>query len=395
MFKTVIIWSILTIIAIHCEKARATNTTTYQVSLIQGNQCPFLFYFNNITKQCECLSSLFDSFRNNVVKCANGRALLDYHYCMTYKKDTSTISLSFCPYFELSDHIISEPGYIDLPDNISELNDYMCGPIFSASYGIWTLDFFRYAIPPFCISPNLEIIHVLYLQSVSTIFPLILIATTWICIKLHSRDYKIVAWLWQLLNRVLIFKHINVKWNSSRMVVDVFATFFLLSFSKVTLILLLPLYPYRIYNLNNVDLSSSVTYTSLMDRVNFVSKEHLPFAIISIAIFLFTVFPLVLLIALYPIQSFRSLLFKCLPKRSIGPLNILVEKFYSCYRDGLDGGRDMRSLASLYFFLVLFIYTILPINGLGYFLVATLFGGCSLFIASIQPYKKKIHVITH
>ena len=483
MFKTVIIWSILTIIAIHCEKARATDATTYQVSLIQGNQCPFLFYFNNITKQCKCLSSLFDSYRNNVVKCANGRVLLDDNYCMTYKKDTSTISLSFCPYFELSDHIISEPGYIDLPDNISELNDYMCGPmnrrgivcsecidgygpsvtspnyrcsdctnawygvplylllelvpvtvfylivlifqlnttsapmpsfvfcsniiriivnyfiqhpsqaveaIFSASYGIWTLDFFRYAIPPFCISPNLEIIHVLYLQSVSTIFPLILIATTWICIKLHSRDYKIVVWLWQLLNRVLIFKHINVKWNSSRTVVDAFATFFLLLFSKVTLILLLPLYPYRIYNLNNVDLSSSVTYTSLTDpRVNFVSKEHLPFAIISIAIFLFTVLPLVVLLALYPIQSFRSLLFKCLPKRSIGPLNILVEKFYSCYRDGLDGGRDMRSLASLYFFLVLFAYTILPINGLGYFLVATLFGGCSLFITSIQPYKKK------
>ena len=476
MFKTVIIWSVLTIITIHCEEPTAT---TYQVSLIQEKQCPFLFNYNNETKQCECLSSMFDTFET-VVKCANGRALLSYVNCMTYKEETNILSLSSCSYFMLGDHIISEPGFIDLPDNISELNDYMCGsmnrkgivcskcidgygpsvtspkfkcsdctnawygvplylllelvpvtvfyliilifqlnitsapmPIFilysnaiilfihfigenqsyttvlAIFYGIWSLDFFRYAIPPFCVSPNLEIIYVIYLQSVSTIFPLILIAITWICIKLHSRDYKIVIWPWQKLNR-LIFKHINVKWNSSRTIVDAFATFFLLSFSKVTLILFLPLSPLRIYNLNNINLSSSVTIHSSRDpSVDFISKEHLPFAAVSIVIFLFTVLPIVVLLALYPIQAFRSLLFKCLPKRSIGPLNMFVEKFYSCYRDGLDGGRDMRSLASLYFFVVVILYILFSIINNGLFLTAIFLTGCSLFIAIIQPYKKK------
>ena len=476
MFKTVITWSVLTIIAIHCEEPTATNATTYQVSLIQERQCPFLFHYNNTTKQCECLSSLFRSF-GNMVKCANGRALLAYNYCITYKEEASTISLSSCIYFVFNGHITSEPGFIDLPDNISELNDYMCGPMnrkgiicsecidgygpsvtspnFKCSdctnawygvplylllqlvpvtvfylivlifklnitsapmpsfifysnaiilsihfngenqsyksvvaifYGIWSLDFFRYAIPPFCVSPNLKII---YLQSVSTIFPLILIAMTWICIKLHSRDYKIVIWPWQKLNR-LIFKHINVKWNSNRTIVDAFATFFLLSFSKVTLILFVPLYPLRINNLNNINLSSSVTIHSLTDpSVDFISKEHLPFAAVSIVIFLFTVLPIVVLLALYPIQAFRSLLFKCLPKQSIGPLNMFVEKFYSCYRDGLDGGRDMRSLASLYFFVVVIWYILFSIINNGLFLTAIFLTGCSLFIAIIQPYKKK------
>ena len=485
MFKTIIIWSVLTIIAIHCEEPTATNATTCQVSMIQEKQCPFLFYYNNITKQCECLNSLFDTF-DTVVKCANGRALLRNKYCMTYEEEASTISLSLCTYFVFNGHITSEPGFIDLPDNISELNDYMCGsmnrkgivcsecidgygpsatsPNFRCSdctnawygmplylllelvpvtifylivlifqlnitsapmlsfvfysnivvfvinnvnalqnlsqnqsfstivaifYGIWTLDFFRYSVPPFCISPNLKITHVLLLQSISTIFLLILIAITWIFIELHSRDYKIIVWPWQLLNRVF-FTHINVKWNSSRTVVDAFATSFLLSFSKVTLMLLFPLYPLRINNLNNVELSFSVTIHSLTDpTVVFVSKEHLPFAVISIAIFLFTVIPLVVLISFYPIRSFRSLLFKCLPKQSIGPLNMFVEKFHSCYRDGLDGGRDMRSLASLYFFGVLLSYILLSITRSAYFVMATLFGGCSLFIANIQPYKKK------
>lgn len=93
------------------------------------------------------------------------------------------------------------------------------------------------------------------------------------------------------------------------------------------------------------------------------SYEHLPFATISITLFLFTVLPPVLLLVLYPFQMFRSLLFKCLPKRLRGPLNIFVEKFYSCYRDGLDGGRDMRSLAGLYFFVLLLGYILFSING--------------------------------
>ena len=32
-------------------------------------------------------------------------------------------------------------------------------------------------------------------------------------------------------------------------------------------------------------------------------------------------------------------------------LTAFTEKFYGCYRDGLDGGRDMRSFASFYFLL--------------------------------------------
>ena len=34
-------------------------------------------------------------------------------------------------------------------------------------YGFWNLDFFRYLIPPFCVSQDLKNIHVLALQYVS------------------------------------------------------------------------------------------------------------------------------------------------------------------------------------------------------------------------------------
>ena len=48
---------------------------------------------------------------------------------MTYDEETNTVSASFCTYFALDGHNISEPGFISLPENVSELNDYMCGPM--------------------------------------------------------------------------------------------------------------------------------------------------------------------------------------------------------------------------------------------------------------------------
>ena len=49
---------------------------------------------------------------------------------MTYERKKGFFATK-CPYFQLEGHELSdtEPGYIKLPDNISELNDYMCGPM--------------------------------------------------------------------------------------------------------------------------------------------------------------------------------------------------------------------------------------------------------------------------
>jgi hypothetical protein len=157
-------------------------------------------------------------------------------------------------------------------------------------------------------------------------------------------------------------------------------------------VLLFPLYPLRTHNVSIINPSPTVIIKSYTDAsVDFVSKEHLPFSTISITLFLFTILPPVLLLALYPFQRFRSALFKCLPKRSKGPLNIFVEKFYSCYRDGLDGGRDMRSLSALYFFVLLISYVLILItfNGTTFFALTSLFVGCCLFIANVQPYKNR------
>ena len=221
-------------------------------------------------------------------------------------------------------------------------------------YGFWNLDFFRYVLPPFCVSPKLQRIHVVTLYYISTFYPLCLIGITWFSIKLYTCDIKLITWLWKKLKQSLSnFNSIKFKGNYS--LIDVFATFFLLSYAKL-IFTTFSISAYGItYNLNNSTLVSTF-HVETDPSIAFFSKEHLPFIIISIAIFLVAVNPLTLLLALYPVQGFRSVLFKCpLRNHTKASLNIFVEKFYSCYRDGLNGGRDMRSLASLYFYLRLII----------------------------------------
>ena len=64
-----------------------------------------------------------------MVKCTDQGVLLHFEYCAT--ETNGNIYPTKCPYFQFNGHIVSkqEIEYIRLPDNISELNDYMCGPM--------------------------------------------------------------------------------------------------------------------------------------------------------------------------------------------------------------------------------------------------------------------------
>ena len=131
MFKTIITLSVLTITTvIPCaEPMDTSNTTTIiptTMSFIQDNQCLLLFYYDSENNRCECLSNIFNILGEGEGKvvCANdNRGQLSFNFCMTYDEETNTVSASFCTYFALGGHNVSEPGFISLPENVSELND--------------------------------------------------------------------------------------------------------------------------------------------------------------------------------------------------------------------------------------------------------------------------------
>ena len=104
--------------------------TTTWILRNKENQCRPWTYYDNTLKQCKCYYDIrTDS--TYIVRCNEDKTLLLYDNCMTYNEESGTVSISYCPYFKLQGHNISEsePGMIDLPDNISQLNDYMCGPM--------------------------------------------------------------------------------------------------------------------------------------------------------------------------------------------------------------------------------------------------------------------------
>ena len=116
----------------------------------------------------------------------------------------------------------------------------------------------------------------------------------------------------------------------------------------------LPYLETDIFSINNGSLVGRHYYAVADQSIPFGSSEHFAFAIPAVFIFLvFNILPTLLLL-LYPIGMFRVCLSKC---RLDGiALGNFVEKFYSCYRDGLDGERDMRSFAAMYFITRAFIY---------------------------------------
>ena len=134
--------------------------------------------------------------------------------------------------------------------------------------------------------------------------------------------------------------------------------------------------------------SRTVLLAIFHDGDQYASKAHLPYIIISLSVFLFTLLPMICVIALYPIKAFRELVAKCCHHQLIVTLNFFVEKYYFCFKDFLGGGRDQRSFASAYFWIVLLSFVAISSRH-SFFLLTILFVGYSFVILIVQPYKKR------
>ena len=79
-------------------------------------------------------------------------------------------------------------------------------------YGFWNLDYFRYLIPPFCVSQDLKNIHILALQYVSAFYLLLLTAITYTCVELHGHNFRPIVWLWKPFHRCCV--DVRRRWDT-------------------------------------------------------------------------------------------------------------------------------------------------------------------------------------
>ena len=265
--------------------------------------------------------------------------------------------------------------------------------IMLALYGLLNLNFYVNILPPFCISSKLNPIHLSLIKYVYVFYPILLIILTWFCVELHGRNFRPLVWLWRPFHRW--FVRFRRGCDAKRDILDVFNTFFLLSYDQLMfqasmLFLTRPIL--------RIDGSGKpyVVYHSILDSKNIHEHAYYSLLIIPIILipFVFNILPPLLLI-LYPVKVFRSCLSKCHLDSIV--LNTFVEKMQGCYRNGLDGGRDVRSFSGLYFFFRVMVYSVAYLSqfigkhhdhlsylyGASIFLLIT-----TLIMALVQPYKK-------
>ena len=78
--------------------------------------------------QVLCFNSLYTSCTQ--LHCSQGEPRLKFGYCVTLSESTGLLSLSKCPsQFQTTSYNVTSTAEILLPRNLSQLNDYMCGPL--------------------------------------------------------------------------------------------------------------------------------------------------------------------------------------------------------------------------------------------------------------------------
>ena len=251
---------------------------------------------------------------------------------------------------------------------------------------IWSLDFFRFIIPPFCVSHNIRTIHALALEYLVAFYPIGLILITYACIKLHDNNFRPVVWFWKPFHRY--FAYFRRRWDTKASIVNAFTTFLLLSFSKILFVSFTLLYSLDIqYNSEDIRKKCVLYYDP---TVECYTQEHAIFAALAgCVLVVFVLLPIVLLI-LYPTRLFRKCV-TCCGSRRWSALHIFVESFQGQYKDGTSGTHDFRMVSAS--FLVLRILIVAAFTRDRYYRGFILGIQCGFFIcascihAITRPYK--------
>ena len=200
----------------------------------------------------------------------------------------------------------------------------------------WALTFFKSLIPPFCISEKLTSIHVQLLTMVPPIYVVLLVFSIFALIELHARNCKAFQ-----------KPFVSFRCCSSDAIIRAFPTFTFLSSTAV--ILSVSMLSLKIYVQSSY--IPFITYTTkpvlyIDPSVVYFSHEHILYLIIALVPCVFLVFIPALLLLVYPTRIYRSFS-RLISTRKQLAITTFAEALHNCFKDGLDGTRDYRSLAGL------------------------------------------------
>ena len=97
--------------------------------------------------------------------------------------------------------------------------------------GVSNLDFFRLVIPPLCMSSSLKAIDTLFFDYITALYPILMTILVYALIELHARNSRVVA-IASVPLRIL-YHCFHGRWDPKQSILSTFATFLLLSYSKI------------------------------------------------------------------------------------------------------------------------------------------------------------------
>lgn len=464
------------------------SITEGDIGQLQPSLCPPWFVPEqrlNGSYICNCAESLREAVRCNEVK---QKSYLVVGYCMTFDNSTGSVYIGTCPY---NFFIVDVKGlWITLPQNVSELNEYLCGAlnregtlcghckegyglsvyskdlrcsscrqpngwawylftefllqtiffliiiIFRVSvataklsafvlysqilgctlvsllfpqilasynsmaivnlarvvlsfYDVWNLEFFTTIIPNSCLSEGFSTLNAIAFRYISAFYPLVLVGVTYTCIELHDRNFKPFVWMWKPLHKCKVkFKKFC---DLQKSVIHAFATFLLLSYTKVVDVSYSLLAPSELYNVSGDKIGSRVWYYNA--SVQLFDNEHYPYAILALVVLSTYIALPPILLFLYPFKIFRKCLRKC--RLNCNILHTFIDVFQGCYKDGTKGSYDCRFFSAFYFVVrVCFISIQLGLSyGLHWATEVIMFALAAILMASFRPYKQTFYNI--
>ena len=204
--------------------------------------------------------------------------------------------------------------------------------IVGALFGMWNLDFYRDT--GICL--NVSTLTVLALDYAIAIYPLLLTVVSYFLIELHARNFRIAVIFWKPF-RCVLARFIR-NWDGRTSIIDAYATFFILSYTKFLSVSGDLLVPVRAYSFNNDSVRWALYYDATVD---YFGRGHLPYAVLATILGSIFIFTPTLLLLVYPFRWFHKIL-NCLKFHS-RILTTLMDSFQGCYKDGTEPGtRDCR-----------------------------------------------------
>ena len=241
-----------------------------------------------------------------------------------------------------------------------------------------------------CFSPKATRLDIVLIQYVRVVYPLFLIAITYLCCELHASNVQPFVCLWKPFHKIV--HKIRRHQSASDSILHAFATFLLLSFSMLVLTSFELLSTVDMSNINGTTVSQALY---IEPSIKHYSKDHIPYMMVALIMVFFCGICPAFLLCLYPTRMFRKFIQCCSPRRRLA-LDTFVETIQGCYRNGLNGDRDYRMTPAVFMFIVLLYvlyYLIFPkyvSNGTAGIGLSTLTIVITLLLCYLKPYKSSL-----